>query len=180
MLKNTYKTVVVASSVVLLAGCAAPSDQVVSTLPTPSAINLPVGEVSTTPPNPQAVETTTASPIVDTLVSPPQAAEPRYIAYSPEVYAELNGTSPFVLFFHAPWCPTCRKMEQAINAELSTFPKGTTILKVDYDTETSLKKTWDIRTQSAIVVVNASGKSVFNALDPSMSKIKEAILESLQ
>lgn len=122
------------------------------------------------------VATETASTKV--VISTPQAV-PLYQNYTLELYTNLKGTKPFVLFFHAPWCPTCQKMEREINADLATFPQGTIILKTDYDTEVALKKAWGIQVQSTVVVINAKGESVFKGTDPGNSKMKTAITQSL-
>ena len=79
--------------------------------------------------------------------------------YSPDKLAlAQNGT--VVLFFHANWCPSCRGLENDINANLSQIPAGTHILKLDYDTETELKKKYGVVRQHTLVVVNADGSEV--------------------
>lgn len=113
-----------------------------------------------------------------TMMAEQQAAA-QYMDYSEELYNSLQGKKPFVLFFHAPWCPTCRKMEKEIMASLASFPKGTMILKVDYDTEVALKKAWGVQVQSTIVVLNAKGENVFKGTDPGIAKMKESIINSL-
>jgi thiol-disulfide isomerase/thioredoxin len=77
-------------------------------------------------------------------------------AYSPEKLALANGGT-VVLFFHANWCPSCRGLENDLNAKLSQIPSNTHILKLDYDTETELKKQYGVIRQHTLVVVDADG-----------------------
>lgn len=69
-----------------------------------------------------------------------------------------NGT--VVLFFHAEWCPSCRGLENDINAQLSQIPANTHILKLDYDTETELKRKYGVVRQHTLVVVDANGNEI--------------------
>jgi thiol-disulfide isomerase/thioredoxin len=99
----------------------------------------------------------------------------QYIPYSQEMYDTLLASEPFVLFFHAEWCPTCRGMEEAILDGMDAFPKGTKILKVDYDNETELKATYGITTQSIIVIVDAEGNAAETLAAPSNADIIAAL-----
>lgn len=84
----------------------------------------------------------------------------QYQGYSESAYNNLLGKKPFALFFHASWCPTCRAEEKLIQENLSSFPKGFTILKADYDKETALKKKYGITMQSIVVVFDKTGKEI--------------------
>lgn len=80
-----------------------------------------------------------------------------YEAYEPAklAYAE-NGT--VVLFFHAAWCPTCRAAES--NFRAVSFPDGLTMLKIDYDTATDLKRQYGITYQHTYVQVDTQGNLI--------------------
>ncbi len=98
-------------------------------------------------------------------LSPPPAvsgavSEAQYLPYSESLANTLIGKSPVALFFHASWCPTCRLENEIITANISDLPKGTVILKVDYDQETSLKQKYGITMQSIVVVLDSTGKEV--------------------
>ena len=80
-----------------------------------------------------------------------------YEAYSPEKLAMAN-SGDVVLFFHASWCPTCRALDANLNA--NPIPGGLTVLKVDYDAETELKKKYGVRTQHTMVQVDANGNMI--------------------
>jgi thiol-disulfide isomerase/thioredoxin len=72
----------------------------------------------------------------------------------------LAADGTVVLFFHAAWCPSCRGLENDLNASLSDIPANTHILKLDYDTETELKKKYGVVRQHTLVVVDANGNEV--------------------
>ncbi len=79
-----------------------------------------------------------------------------YTAYTAEKIA-MAETGDVVLFFHASWCPSCRGLSADIEANLSAIPDGVTILKVDYDKETELKKKYGVTTQHTLVQVDKDG-----------------------
>ena len=68
--------------------------------------------------------------------------------------AERAGTK-VVYFFHASWCPTCRATEKAIDED--GIPAGLTVVKVDFDYETDLRKTYGITPQHTFVQVDEDG-----------------------
>jgi thiol-disulfide isomerase/thioredoxin len=82
-----------------------------------------------------------------------------------------------VLFFHAPWCPGCRGLEADINKNLSAIPENTHILKLDFDTETELRKKHGVTTQHTLVQVDAAGEKIAkwsgsNSLDALLAKVE--------
>ncbi len=80
-----------------------------------------------------------------------------YEAYSPEKIALASAKGNVVLNFSAPWCPTCRALDKDINANLHNIPSNLTILKVDYDTATALKKKYGVTAQHTLVQVDKDG-----------------------
>jgi thioredoxin 1 len=82
-----------------------------------------------------------------------------YMDYSPElVTSALKDGKQVVLFFAAPWCPSCRSLDKAIQADLGSIGTGTLIVRVDYDTSTDLKRQYGVVTQHTIVVLNPDGR----------------------
>jgi thioredoxin 1 len=79
-----------------------------------------------------------------------------YAAYQsdPGKYA---GTK-VVLFFHAPWCPSCRATEEDVLARRDSLPSGLTLVKTDYDSQTDLKKKYGVTTQHTFVLVDPAGQ----------------------
>ncbi len=82
-----------------------------------------------------------------------------YEAYSPEkiAYAEKGNV---VLFFRAGWCPTCRTVDADIKANLKNIPANLTILDVDYDNSSELKKKYGVTYQHTFVQVDANGNLI--------------------
>lgn len=115
--------------------------------------------------------------VMDTMEARADVSEPgTFTDYSPEKLAlASNGT--VVLFFHADWCPSCRGLEDDINAKLDQIPANTHILQLDYDTETELKKKYGVIRQHTLVVVDADGTEVkkltglTNTLDQVVSQL---------
>jgi pentapeptide MXKDX repeat protein len=82
-----------------------------------------------------------------------------YTDYSPEKIAQA-GNGDVVLFFHASWCPSCRALNSSIENNLGAIPEGLTILKVNYDKETDLKKKYGVTSQHTLVQVDANGELI--------------------
>ncbi len=81
-----------------------------------------------------------------------------YEIYSPEKV--MQATGKIVLFFNASWCPTCRALDKELKANTAKIPAGTTILSVDYDTSTELKKKYGVTTQHTLVQVDKTGNKI--------------------
>ena len=81
--------------------------------------------------------------------------------YTPEnLKAAVDSNKKFGLQFHAEWCPTCHAQEKAfgsfmndpaINKELDLL-----ILVADYDEEHALKRQFNVRQQSLIILVEGN------------------------
>ncbi|MEZ4156816.1 MAG: thioredoxin family protein [Candidatus Paceibacterota bacterium] len=97
-----------------------------------------------------------------------------YQEYSEEALASVEGP---VLFFHAVWCPTCKSLDNDIMANLSDIPSDVTILKVDYDSYTDLKKKYGVTTQHTLVQVDNEGNLINKWLG---SPTLEALLAKVQ
>ncbi len=65
-----------------------------------------------------------------------------------------------VLFFRAGWCPTCKALDADIMANLDSIPADLTILDVNYDTATELKKKYGVTYQHTLVQVDAKGNLI--------------------
>ena len=97
--------------------------------------------------------TTTVNLIADEEIVIPG----KYVTYAGESEVSLaaeDGSA--VLFFHASWCPTCRSLERAIKNEENNIPKGLTIFKVDYDSESELKRKYKVAYQHTLIQVDSS------------------------
>ncbi len=75
--------------------------------------------------------------------------------YSAAALAEAQkADKPVALHFRADWCPTCRAQDKVIESLKSEPGLDLTVLAVNYDTEKDLKKQFNIRTQSTLVVLH--------------------------
>lgn len=66
--------------------------------------------------------------------------------------------SRVVYFFHASWCPDCRATEKSILAD--GVPAGLTVVKVDFDRESDLKKQYGVTLQHTFVQVGPDGEQL--------------------
>lgn len=85
-----------------------------------------------------------------------------YEAYTPAKLSEYQGEKPFVLFFHASWCPICRRIEDDLKANLNSYPDGLVILEADYDEETDLRKEFGVTRQYYFVMFDKDGEVTFS------------------
>lgn len=84
----------------------------------------------------------------------------------------LADSGKVVLFFKASWCPSCNSLDKDILANLNNIPKGTYILKVDYDNSTELKKKYGITYQHTFVQVDSKGNQIEKwAGSPTLSEL---------
>ncbi|MEO6078023.1 MAG: thioredoxin family protein [Candidatus Andersenbacteria bacterium] len=80
-----------------------------------------------------------------------------YESYNATKVALASASHNVVLFFRASWCPTCRAVDADIKAHLKDIPSTLSILDVDYDNSTDLKKKYGVTYQHTFVQVDAQG-----------------------
>ncbi len=82
----------------------------------------------------------------------------QYTAYTEDVLG--NGHTK-LLFFHASWCPSCKKSDGDLQALYggSVAPSISTY-KVDYDTSAELKQKYGVTSQHTFVVVDGLGNQI--------------------
>lgn len=92
------------------------------------------------------------------MMKPTIAAVSRgsYEPYEPSKLSRAN-TGNVVLFFHASWCPACKKVDSDIKNNLKDLPSDLSLLMVDYDSSTELKKKYGVTYQHTFVQVDAQG-----------------------
>lgn len=83
-----------------------------------------------------------------------------YEAYSPEKVVLASDNHDVVLFFRANWCPTCRAVDSDIRANLNKIPTNVTILDVDYDNSSELKRKYNVTYQHTFVQVDKDGNLI--------------------
>ena len=79
-----------------------------------------------------------------------------YVDYRDGILDETPGAK--AIFFHAPWCPQCRALEESILS--GEIPEGLTIIKADFDSETELRQRYGVTLQTTIVYVGGDGESL--------------------
>lgn len=85
----------------------------------------------------------------------------RYQDYSPEaVAAAQKAGNRVVLSFSAAWCPFCKAADEAFKSRTNQIPEDVTLLKVDYDNSTDLKRRYGVTYQHTFVQINNSGDLV--------------------
>ena len=103
------------------------------------------------------------------------AAKGAYVAYSDGLFASTKGTR--LLFFHAPWCPQCRALDESIKS--SELPDGVTIFKVDYDSNQPLRTKYGVTLQTTVVKVDDKGNKLASYIaynKPAFQSVKQALL----
>lgn len=65
-----------------------------------------------------------------------------------------------VYFFNAKWCPTCKVLNEDLTKNQANIPNGVTIVSVDYDTYSDLKKQYGVTYQHTLVQVDTNGTQI--------------------
>ncbi len=65
-----------------------------------------------------------------------------------------------VLFFHADWCPTCRAADADITSNIDVLPEDVVVFKTDFDSQSELKKEYEVVQQHSFVQLGADGEVV--------------------
>jgi len=63
-------------------------------------------------------------------------------------------TERVVLYFSAPWCSTCKILDEDIAANQDIIPSDLTILKVDYDSHFALRRQYSVTSQHTLVLID--------------------------
>lgn len=100
--------------------------------------------------------------------------------YSSETFAKLQAAGePVTLHFHADWCPTCRAQDKALDALKADPALELTVLSVDYDKETELKKQLKVRSQSTFIVYRGNVEKTRAIGETSPEAIRKTLRSSL-
>lgn len=130
-----------ALTVALLAGCtsAVPDPETTSTATT--STDAAASSTDTREPASAGTPTVSAGAYIDRVT----------YERSPERYH----SGKVVLFFHAPWCPVCREVEESLTS--GRLPAGLTVVKVDFDSDVALRRRYGVTTQHTFVQVDEAG-----------------------
>jgi thiol-disulfide isomerase/thioredoxin len=86
---------------------------------------------------------------------------------------------PVALHFHADWCPTCRAQEKVLQGLKSEPSLDLTVLVANYDSEKELKRRFNIRAQSTLVVLRGEKETYRMVGDTSPGGIRIALKSAL-
>lgn len=112
--------------------------------------------------NTNSTTTNTNTSPTNTNTTTSSAGPAKYVSYSSTALATAQAVpqGDTVLYFHANWCPICQVLDPDITKNISQLPVGVTILKVDYDKETALKKKYGVTYQHTFVQVDPNGEKL--------------------
>ena len=152
-----------------LAACATPSSDspAFQDSPATSAPSMSSSE------SPEAVETPSGQETPSDDAAPAAPTEGAYVDYADGVIEQTAGAK--VLFFHAPWCPQCRKLDEELLS--AGAPEGLTIFKVDYDSRSDLRQRYGVTLQTTVVFVDDTGAPISSTVlydDPSIASLLAA------
>lgn len=101
-----------------------------------------------------------------------QTSAGTYEEYSESAVSQaLADGKKVALFFHAPWCPTCKAADT--NLQKEAFPDNVVVFKTDYDTYTDLKKQYGVTYQHTFIALNADGSLLKKA--SGLSNVEEIV-----
>lgn len=140
-------------SVAVLTGCTPATNTTTTTTSTANTTATVQPQVDTVTP------TTSNTPEIKTEETP-QPGPGAYIDYNAEAVVQAATTGDAVLFFYAPWCPTCTVLNKDLVANASSIPAGVTIFKTDYDTNLELRRKYGVTYQHTLVQVDAAGNMI--------------------
>lgn len=86
-----------------------------------------------------------------------------HAAYSADA-GKYHESSNVVLFFNASWCPTCRNTVKSLDADGA--PAGLTVVSVDFDDASELRRKYGVTVQHTFVQVDEDGKALTKFTGP--------------
>lgn len=91
----------------------------------------------------------------------PEAAKRagEYAAYDVAKLAQATD-GKVILFFNARWSKTCKMLDAELKANTAKLPNNFTILSVDYDKNSALRKKYQVPFEDTFVQVDAAGTMV--------------------
>jgi thioredoxin 1 len=90
-----------------------------------------------------------------------------------------TANQPVALHFRADWCPTCRAQDKVLQSLKSDPALDLTVLLVNYDTEKDLKRRFNVRAQSTLVVLHGQKESARLVGETGSAPIRDALKSAL-
>lgn len=99
--------------------------------------------------------------------------------YMPYEEGFIGDGEPAILFFHATWCPTCKRADEVLTQwyEEEDFPLS--VYQVDYDSAQELKAQYGVTSQHTFVLVDGEGNAVRSLVGPSDSDLRTLLQTKL-
>ena len=116
-----------------------------------------------TPVDTSATGTESSPPIAEPSASADQvfASTAGYISYETYLAAPKNyANSEVVLFFNAYWCSTCKAARDGFESGIGEIPEDLTIVLVDFDENTEMRKKHDVIVQHTFVQIDSAGNEL--------------------
>lgn len=100
--------------------------------------------------------------------------------YSAEALAAAEQAGqPVAVHFHADWCPTCRAQVKTLQMLKEEKGLDVTVLTANYDSEKALKRRFNVRSQSTLVVLKGPKEVARLAGETSADGIRKALKAAL-
>jgi len=80
--------------------------------------------------------------------------------YGVYVDVDVNEFEKVVLFFTAPWCPSCIEAENDIEIYKKEIPAGVAIVRVDFDNNIELREKYNVTKQHTFVLIDKVGEAM--------------------
>jgi len=83
----------------------------------------------------------------------------------PGVYGEygdedVEGFENKILFFTAPWCPSCTEVHENIIEEQKEIPADVAIIRVDFDNDVQLREKYGVDKQHTFILIDENGEEI--------------------
>jgi thiol-disulfide isomerase/thioredoxin len=97
--------------------------------------------------------------------------------YEPYAPAAADAqTKPYVLFFHAEWCPYCQKNDSYLEDFYGEGRAGAyTVYKLNYDTANDMRSAYNVTTQDTFILLDADGNEIERVSFPSQVQLEALI-----
>jgi thiol-disulfide isomerase/thioredoxin len=84
---------------------------------------------------------------------------------------------PYVLYFHADWCPYCQQHNSFLEDHYGDDGRDDSysVFKINYDVATELKAAYGVTTQDTFILVDTQGDEISRVSFPSQVKLKEFV-----
>jgi thioredoxin 1 len=101
--------------------------------------------------------------------------------YSATALADAQkADKPVALHFHADWCPTCKAQASLLQTLKAEPGLELTVLVANYDDEKDLKRRFNVRGQSTLVVLRGDKEVTRSVGDTTVAGLRNALKAGLK